>query len=478
VIDTRQRRIGFLVAGCMFMEILDGTIVSTAAPRIGASLHVPATAIGLVVTAYLITLAMLIPLSGWMVARFGTRPVFLTAIVIFTAASLLCSTSRSVGELVAWRVVQGAGGAMMVPVGRLAVLGTTAKADLMKMISFIVWPALVAPVVAPLAGGFITTYASWPWLFLINVPLGAVAFVVAFRIVPALPVQRPARLDWTGIVLVGLALGGLTYDASLLAETAPPWVVAASIGLPAAVLLAAAVRHLLRAPAPLVDLRTLEIPTFRVAVSCGALCYMAIAAVPFLLPLLFETVFGWSAIRSGILVMFVFVGNIGIKPATSYLINRFGFRAVLLTSCLALAASVVAAGLFTARTPVIVIIVVAVISGTARSLCGTSYNTLNYVDVPEAQMPHANSLAATAQQLSLGLGVAAATVALRLGDLTAHLFPGHPANRTAFTVAFALMAVPPLAAALGVTRLHRDSGSAARRPAGRLEPAGTDQNAV
>jgi MFS family permease len=145
VIDARQRLTGFLVAGCMFMEMLDGTIVSTAAPRIGAALHVPAAAIGLVITAYLVTLAVLVPLSGWMVSRFGTRKVFLTAIVIFTVASLLCATSSSLGELVAWRIVQGAGGAMMVPVGRLAVLGTTAKSDLMRMISYIVWPALVAP---------------------------------------------------------------------------------------------------------------------------------------------------------------------------------------------------------------------------------------------------------------------------------------------------------------------------------------------
>src|ERR1700691_2302335 len=171
----------------MFMEMLDGTMVSTAAPRIGAALHVPAAAIGLVITAYLVTLAVLIPLCGWMVSRFGTRKVFLTAIVIFTVASLLCATSSSLGELVAWRIVQGAGGAMMVPGGRLAVLGTTAKSDLMRMISYIVWPALIAPVIAPLAGGFITTYASWHWLFLINIPLGVIAFAVAVRLGGALP---------------------------------------------------------------------------------------------------------------------------------------------------------------------------------------------------------------------------------------------------------------------------------------------------
>src|ERR1700722_5103754 len=269
MIDARQRRIGFLVAGCMFMEILDGTIVSTAAPRIGAALHVPAASIGLVVTAYLITLAMLIPLSGWMVSRYGTRRVFLTAIVVFTTASLLCSTSTSIGELVAWRVLQGVGGAMMVPVGRLAVLGTTAKSDLMRMISYIVWPALIAPVIAPLAGGLITTYASWHWLFLINVPLGAIAFAVAIRLIPSLPQAKPPRLDWAGVVLTGLALGRLTYAASLLAQPAPPWVTVAAVAVPATGLLILALRHLLRVPDPLVDLRTLRIPTFRLAIPAG-----------------------------------------------------------------------------------------------------------------------------------------------------------------------------------------------------------------
>jgi EmrB/QacA subfamily drug resistance transporter len=485
VIDARQRQIGFLVAGCMFMEILDGTIVSTAAPRIGAALHVPASAIGLVITAYLVTLAVLIPLSGWMVSRFGTRKVFLTAIVIFTLASLLCSTSTSLGELVAWRIVQGVGGAMMVPVGRLAVLGTTAKSDLMRMISYIVWPALIAPVIAPLAGGFITTYASWHWLFLINVPLGAVAFAVAIRLVPSLPQGTPPRLDWAGVLLTCLALGGLTYAASLLSQPAPPWAAVAAVGVPAAALLAAAVRHLLRVPDPLIDLRTLRIPTFRVAVTSGSLSFMAIAAVPFLLPLLFETVFGWSAIKSGAIVLFVFVGNIGIKPATSYLLNRFGFRTTLLAASVTLAASVAAAGLVTSQTPVVVIIVIAVISGVARSVSGTSYNTLSFCDIPEAQMPHANSLSATTQQLSLGLGVAAATIALRLGGPIGHLVPGAATARAAYTVAFALIAVLPLAATPGIARLHREAGSAARTakkspadPSSRAETAGQDASFI
>jgi EmrB/QacA subfamily drug resistance transporter len=443
------------------MEMMDGTIVSTSAPRIGRALAVSSTAVGLVVTAYLVTLAVLIPLSGWLVSRLGTRTVFLTAIVVFTGASVLCSTSRSLGELVAFRVLQGAGGAMMVPVGRLAVLGTTAKSDLLRMISYIVWPALLAPVIAPLAGGFITTYASWHWLFLINLPLGIIAFVAAIRLIPAVPVSTPPPLDWAGALLTALGLGGLTYSAGLLSQNPTPWGPLAILGPAALVILALAAWHLLRARHPLVDLRTLDIGTFRVAAGSGSLSGMAIGAVPFLLPLLFENVFGWSAVKSGAIVLFVFAGNIGIKPATTFILNRWGFRPVLLAACLTLAASITAAAFVTRQTPVAVIVVIAVVSGAARSVGGTSYNTLSFVDVPEARMPHANSLSATVQQLAAGLGVAAATVALRLGGPAGRAL-GDSTPQTDYTIAFLLIALLPLAAIPGIARMHREAGSAAR----------------
>jgi EmrB/QacA subfamily drug resistance transporter len=463
VIDARQRRVGLLVAGCFFMEIMDGTIVSTSAPRIGRALGVSSSAVGLVVTAYLVTLAVLIPMSGWLVRRLGVRRVFLAAIVVFTGASVLCSTSTSLGELVAWRVLQGVGGAMMTPVGRLAVLGTTAKSDLMRMISYIVWPALVAPVIAPLAGGFITTYASWRWLFLVNLPLGIIAFAVAVRLVPAVPADAPPPLDWAGVLLTCAGLGGLTYAVSLLAQDPVPWGRVAAVGPASVAACALAVRHLLRVKHPLVDLRTLRIGTFRVAAGSGGLSGMAIGAVPFLLPLLFENVFGWSPVKAGAVVLFVFVGNIGIKPATTYIFNRWGFRTVLLVACLALAASICAAALVSRQTPVAVIIVISVISGAARSVSMTAYNTLSFCDVPERQMPHANALAATVQQLSAGLGVAAATVALRAGSpLSRALGDGDGTPQAAYTIAFLLVALLPLAAIPGITRMHRDAGSAAR----------------
>ena len=223
MITARHRSTALLVSGCYFMEMLDGTIVTTAAPRIGAALHAPATEIGLVVTAYLLTLAVLIPLSGWLTRRLGNRVVFLTAIALFTAASIGCAASGSLGELVAFRVLQGAGGAMMVPVGRMMVLSKADKGDILRLTSYVVWPGLIAPVIAPLAGGLITTYASWHWIFLINAPLGVVAFALAWRLVPGGRDEAvPPPLDWTGMLLTGVGLGGLTYAAHLVSLPAPP----------------------------------------------------------------------------------------------------------------------------------------------------------------------------------------------------------------------------------------------------------------
>jgi len=444
------------------MEILDGTIVTTSAPQIAASLKVSIPASGLVVTAYLVTLAVFIPLSGWLVTRFGTRRIFLSAIAVFTLASLLCATSVGLGELVALRVLQGIGGAMMVPVGRLAVLGGAAKADIMRLVSYIVWPALVAPVIAPLAGGIITTYAGWRWLFVINIPLGAAAFVAALRLVPDTPTGDAPRLDWLGVLLTCTGLGGLTYAASMAASPAPPWRLVVLLAAASLAALVTTVWHLRRTPHPLIDLSTLRISTFRTSVGTGALFYLAIASVPFLLPLQFETAFGWSPIKAGAVVLCLFAGNIGIKPVVSALVNRFGFRALLTATDSALAASMACLGLFTRSTPLLLIAAVAVLSGVFRSIGGTSYNTLIFSDVPASQMAHANGLAATVQQLSLGLGVALASVAIRIGAATGSVLPGPSRVSDQYTIAFLIMTVMPMLAAAGALRLHADAGDAVR----------------
>jgi EmrB/QacA subfamily drug resistance transporter len=481
MIDSRQRAIALLVSGCLFMENLDGTIVATAAPRIGTSLGVSATAIGLVVTAYLLTLAVLIPLSGWLTARHGSRRVFLTAIALFTFASLACACSTNLGELVGLRVLQGAGGAMMVPVGRLTALSGAAKPDIPRLVSFMVWPALLAPVIAPPLGGAIATYASWRWLFLINIPLGAAAFAFARRLITAGPQSVPPPLDWLGVLLTSAGLGALTYTGHLLSGTGGAWQLPAVFGSASLLLLGFAVRHLRRARHPLIDLRTLRLQSFRATVSGGSAFWVAVSAVPFLLPLLFQVVFGWSAVRAGAVLLFVFVGNIGIKPATTYLFSRFGYRPLLTLSGLVLAGTMAGFAFITAGTPLVLIAAMAVVSGAARSLGLTGYTTLAFADIPPEEMRNANTLNATMGQLAAGLGVAAATVALRLGGPVGRLFTGHRVSLgTDYGIAFCLLALSALAATAGALRLHPSTGHAIRgqvpgqrrerQPAG--EPAG------
>jgi MFS family permease len=249
MIDKHLRSVALLVAACFFMEILDGTIVVTAVPQMSASLGVAPSSTALVITAYLLTLAVLIPLSGWMTLRFGPRKVFLAAIAIFTLASLGCALSTTLTELVALRIVQGAGGAMMVPVGRIVVLGQAEKSQIMRLMSYIVWPALIAPVIAPLAGGVITTYASWPWMFAINVPLGIVALAFAWRLITDTATGTPPPLDKLGVVLTCGALGTITYAAQVVSDGTPRWTLAIALAVASVVLFAAGTRHLLPPPA-------------------------------------------------------------------------------------------------------------------------------------------------------------------------------------------------------------------------------------
>lgn len=453
--STRQRNIAWLVAGTYFMEILDGTIVATAAPSIGRAFGVASVAVGLTITAYLLTLAVLISLGGWITRRFGSRRVFLAAIAIFSAASLLCALSTSLPELVVMRVLQGIGGAMMVPVGRLAVLRVTDRADLVRAIALITWPALVAPIIAPFVGGLLVTYASWEWIFLINVPLGAVAFIAAWRLIPREARETPQRLDGIGLLLTGSGVAALVYLGTLLSGGHPQLVEVMAWGAGGCVLIGLAIRHLLRERHPLLDLRALRSETFRVAHAGGSLFRISVSAVPFLLPLLFQDAFGWSPIVSGTLVLFVFVGNLAIKPVTTPLLTRFGFRAVLIGATLCAAISMLLTAYITAATPVWLIAVLLIFSGAARSTGFTAYNTIAFADVEPVAMTDANTLASTLQQLAAGFGVTVAALALRAGDLA---LGGGERSVVPFQLAFAVIAVLTVLATVEAARLTAVAG--------------------
>ncbi|HEY3924448.1 MAG TPA: MFS transporter [Acidothermaceae bacterium] len=455
------RGVALLVAGAFFMEILDGTIIGTAAPRMASSLGVRPVDLNVVITAYLLTLSVFIPVSGWLADRFGARIVFGAAIAVFTVASGLCAISTGLGELTAFRVLQGIGGAMMVPVGRLVVLRKLTPGELINAFAYLTWPALAAPVIAPALGGVLTTYASWRWIFVINLPLGAAALVITARIVPNLPHVDHAPLDWLGFALTGAGLASLVTSLELVSARRVNWPYVATSGAIAIVTLVLAVRHLRRAAHPLVELAALRIPTFRVPNIGGSFFRLAIGAVPFLLPLMFQDAFGWSPLKSGLLVVAVFVGNIGIKPFTGPLLRRFGFRTLLVQAAVWSAVSIALCGLVTSHTPVPLIAFILFVSGVFRSIGFTAYNAIGFVDVPPEAIGDANTLTTTIQQLTGGLAVVAAALALRAGGPLARLFHVSVDARTDFAVAFYLMAVVGLLAMIESAMLPHDAGAAA-----------------
>ncbi|MGX6600747.1 MFS transporter [Micromonosporaceae bacterium Da 78-11] len=457
-----SRGLALLVAGAYFMEILDATVIAPAAPHIAADLGVAAVTVNVTITAYVLTLAVLIPISGWLTDRFGARRIFVTAIVVFTLASAACAAATDLPTLVATRVLQGVGGAMMVPVGRLVVIRTTAKADLVKAIAYLTWPALVAPLVAPALGGVLSTYASWRWIFLVNVPLGLVAALLARRLVPDVRAADPDRLDWRGFLLAAVAIAALVAGMEGIAVPHPDWPMAIGTLVLAVVGLTVTVGYLLRARRPLLDLRILRVRTYRVTALGGSVFRAVITAIPFLLPLFFQLGFGWSAAHAGLVVIALFAGNVGIKPATTALMRRFGIRTVMLASVAASAACLVGLAFVQRDTPLPVLLVLLVAGGICRSTGFTAYNSIAFADIPAERMTSANTLMSTVQELGAGLGVAVGALLVRLGGVVGPDGGGEAPYRIAFVVLAVILA----GSAAEAVRLPRSAGD---HVAGRAE---------
>lgn len=470
-------RLALLVAATFFMEFLDGTVLTTAIPSISADFAIPAADVNITMTAYLLTVAVGIPISGWLAERFGARRVFCAAIAVFTLASLLCAFSQDLLALTLSRIAQGAGGAMMVPVGTLVVLRGTPKSDLLRATAFLVWPGLLAPVLAPLVGGALTTYLSWHWIFLVNIPLGAAAFVAALRLVPVAPGDAGRRLDWPGMVLTTVGVGALVAGLEL-ASSHPelPWAgISAAAGLAA---LAGAVAWMRRTPHPLFNLQVFRTRTFRAMATGGFVYRVTISSVPFLLPLMFQTGFGWSPLQAGAMVAAVFIGNIGIKPATTPLIRKFGFKAMLVFASLASAVTFALCAFLTPATPDALTFLLLVCSGAFRSIGFSAYASVQYADIPPAQLTSANTVSATLVQLGTGSGIAVAALLIRIFDGQA-LVPQDPAGP--FRGAFVVMAVLMLASTVDSLLLPRHAGAAVsqrRPPQNQPGPAATEPGAA
>lgn len=445
-----------LVAGSGFMEFLDGTVINTALPRMAQSFHVHPVDLNLGITAYMVMLAAAIPLSGWAADRFGGRNVFACAIAVFTLASVFCGLSRGLWSFFAARILQGIGGAMMVPVGRLIVLRVTPKAEIMRATALITWPALVAPILGPLVGGFLTTYASWRWIFFLNVPIGLLGLVATFVIIRVDRPETPRQLDLPGAILSGLSAIAFVYGASLAGTASGS--LGSSIGLMALGILGAwaTVRHARRAKTPLIEFSALATQTFRAAVRGGTLVRLGINAAPFLLPLLFQLGFHQSAVAAGSLLLVLFLGNLAIKPLTTPMMRRFGFRSVLLVDGLLLALTFLGFALIGRQTPAWILLPLLFVSGATRSTAFTAMNTLVYADIQPPRMSSANTLFNLAQQVAFGLGVAVGAILLRAGHA---LFGGPQLALADFRFAFIGTFLITLFGLLDFLRLPQGAGA-------------------
>ena len=454
--NSYDRIVPLIIAVALFMENMDSTVIATSLPAIARALGTNPLALKLAVTSYLLALAIFIPASGWMADRFGARNVFRVAIGVFVLGSIGCALSRSLDQFVMARILQGAGGAMMTPVGRLILLRTIDKRVLVNAMALVTIPALIGPITGPPLGGFITTYASWHWIFIINVPIGFVGMAMATRYIPDLPVRRPPQFDFIGFVLSGLGIGGLAFGLSVMGLAfLPNSVVAALIGV-GAVSTAAYMLHARGAPAPILDLRLFRYATFRLSIFGGFIFRLGIGALPFLLPLLLQIGFNLTPFQSGLITFTGALGSIFMKAAVAGVLKRFGYRTVLVYNSLISAAFLVACAGFQPGVPFAVMIAILLAGGFFRSLQFTAVNTIAYAEIEPSQMSQATTIVSVAQQLALSTGVAVGALAV---EIMLRLKQATTMDAADFPPAFLLIGALTAAACLVFLRLPHDAGA-------------------
>lgn len=444
-----------IVACALFMENLDATVLSTALPAIAHDLHESPIQLKLALTSYLLTLAVFIPASGWTADRFGARIVFRAAILVFALGSALCGFAGNVQMLVAARALQGVGGAMMVPVGRLVILRTVPRSELVGALAWLTIPALLGPVIGPPVGGFITTFFSWRWIFWINLPIAALGMMLATLYIPNVRAEDVPPFDLPGFVLSGVGLAAVVSGAAVMdVSFVSPWV-AATLFVAGLTLSALYVWHACRDETPILDLSLLRLSTFRAGVTGGSLFRIGVGAMPLLLPLLLQLGFGFSPLNSGLLTFVAAIGAIGMKTAAAGILRRYGFRKVLVVNSIISAVLIAAPALFTVTTPIAVMLLVLLVGGFFRSLEFTCINAISYAEVEQPRMSAATSFASVAQQVSLSLGITVAASALQLTTA----LRGHAGLAAAdFPPAFLVVGLVSLLSAIGFARLPPEAG--------------------
>ena len=415
------------VASALFIEFVDATALSTALPTLARAFHSDPVHLKLALTSYLVALAVFVPASGWLADRFGAKRVFMSAMAVFVLGSALCGLSRSLPELVAARVFQGAGGAMMTPVGRQILLGSVPRGQLVSAMAWFTTPALIGPLVGPPIAGFILSVADWRWIFFVNLPIGILGMATVSAFAPELVAPRPGKFDTWGFVLTCLGITAIV----VLAETAgagltPVWSQVA-LGVVGAISLAAYARHARRTERPILNLRLLGITTFRASLVGGSLVRLGLGATPFLMPLLLQVGIGWSPAKAGLVSIATGVGAIACKPVAAGFLRRFGFRTMLVWTVAGTALFTALPAAFHAWTPIWAMVLALFFGGFLRSMQFTSTNSLAYADVDNLQVSQASTLATVAQQVGMSFGVSFGALLLHLtrgteGALTTESF--------------------------------------------------------
>jgi EmrB/QacA subfamily drug resistance transporter len=452
---NRTRLVPLIVASALFIENADSAMVATALPTIAADLNVDPLSLKLALTAYLIALAMFIPISGWIADRAGARRTFVCAMLLFMLGSLASTLNTTLSGFVASRFVQGVGGAMMVPVGRLIILRNVPRHQLIDAMAYLTIPGLLGPLIGPPLAGFLTTYVDWRLIFAINIPTGLIGIAFAWRHFDDERPQEHARLDAVGFILTSLAaiglMGGLASFGRHLVSTE----IAVALLAGGLVAGAAYAAHARNHPAPLIDFSLFRVPTFRAGVLGGTLFRIGIGATPFLLPLLFQVAFGMDALQSGLITFTTAIGAISMKTLAARILRKFGYRLVVAWNAVLAGALVAFCAWFRPDTAMWVVIGLLIAGGFARSLQFTAVNTLSFADIPPERMSKATSLASTAQNVSQAMGIAFAAALLE-ASAARH---GGALRDTDFTIGF--VAAGSLAAFSGLLawRLPADAGS-------------------
>jgi EmrB/QacA subfamily drug resistance transporter len=444
-----------LIVGCaFFMEGLDSTMIAVSIPAMAKSLGQSPLRLNLVIATYLLSLAVFIPVSGWIADRLGARVVFCSAIAIFTTGSALCGIAPNLPVLLAMRVIQGFGGAMMTPVGRLILLRSFPRSDLVSAMNWMTIPAMIGPTAGPIVGGFITSWFSWRAIFFLNLPVGLLGLVLALRLFENFRAPAPIRFDLRGFIICGLGLALLELAIENLGRPIIPGALGMAFFPAALAILALYGWHARRCQDPILDLALLRIRTFRIGTVTGGVCRIGLDAVPFLLPLLFQLGFGMSALQSGLLTFSSSVGAMAVRTLASPLLRWFGFRRLLVGTAWLSAGVTALCGLLQANTAVWLTVVLVLLSGCVRSVQYLALNTVSYADMPGPLLSKGTSVAGVAQQVARGFGVAVAAASLAV--------IAGPTKVTVedFRFAFFLVGLLPLVAGFGFLRLTPDDGEA------------------